>query len=142
MGRCPPENAGNMRNMETGIRCQNCLTAFSVSRENRPEPRHSPPSDTGIVFLLPNATIFRDLSTETGRFPAGFCRKVPEYVGIWKWKYDVRIRRSAMACFCPVPSGNGKNRSLDSDTVFLLQCSDDFQSFFDRNWSVCLYLGK
>jgi hypothetical protein len=49
---------------EYGIRIRRLV--LSVSEENRWEPKHSPPPDTGTVFLLPNLTIFWNLSAETG----------------------------------------------------------------------------
>ncbi len=51
-------------------------TVSESTEENLPEPRHSQPSDTDTVFLLPNSTVFQEPLAGTHDFPAGFCRKV------------------------------------------------------------------
>jgi hypothetical protein len=59
---------------EYGVGIQRSV--LSVSKKNRPEARYSRTPDTGIVFLLLNLTVFRNLSVETSGFLTDFCREL------------------------------------------------------------------
>jgi hypothetical protein len=65
--RFRPENLGNYRNMEAGIRCSDSVPEFFRFRREPIRIEHNRSLDTGLTFLLPNTTIFQWFLAQTVR---------------------------------------------------------------------------